>query len=337
MKARKRYITLSVIISCIIFLILDRSTAMEGAKEGLEVCIQTVVPSLFPFMFLTSVLTSIFSSSHIKHNSVICWLYQIPSGTEGVLLAGLLGGYPIGAKCVSDAVRKSGLSSSEAERMIVFCNATGPAFLFGVTSSIFPVKWIPWCLWGIHILSGLFIARLSSNTHYHITMQTTESSHSIPQQLKQTIRAMSEICGWIVLMRVGISVIHKRFLQHLPVVVTVLISGMIELSTGCFSLLQIDSMALRFVLCSVFLNFGGYCVALQTQSVSSGMNQYKYISGKCLQAILGFVMAYTVQLFAFPPGDRIHFPILFSVIISLIFIYCIYTRCITKNSCRIFR
>jgi hypothetical protein len=336
MNTGKRYLKLVPIILGLILLILDRESAIEGARKGLEICIQTVIPSLFPFMFLTSLLTAALFSLKGKHSSIICRLYKIPPGTEGILLSGLLGGYPVGAKSVADAKRQLNLSATEAERMLVFCNATGPAFLFGITGSIFTSRWIPWCLWGIHLLSGLTIARLSGNNPKSVNIRSAGHAQSIPVQLRQSIKAMSEISGWIVLMRAVISVIQKRFLQYLPLSIVVFISGILELSTGCISLIQVESIGLRFVLCALFLNFGGLCVAMQTQSVSANINQHKYLSGKCLQAILGFAIAYTVQAFAFLPEEQIHCPGLFYISIILIVLCFILSRCHTKNSCGIF-
>ena len=337
MNKGKRYLKLIPVIVGLILLILDGTSAIEGARDGLEVCVQTVIPSLFPFMFLTSLLTASLSSPQNRHSSIICRLYKISPGTEGILLAGLLGGYPGGAKSVADAKRQSDLSSTEAERMLVFCNATGPAFLFGITSSIFPHQWIPWCLWGIHLLSGITMARLSGNKPQSVTIRSTGAIPSVPLQFRQSIRAMSEICGWIILMRAVISVIQKRFLQFLPVSIIIFISGILELSTGCISLIQVKSIGLRFVLCALFLNVGGLCVAMQTQSVSAGIRQRQYILGKCLQAMLGFILAYTVQAFAFPPEEQIHWPILFHITIIVAGLCFVLSRYNAKNSCGIFQ
>ena len=84
-------------------LILDGKTAIEGAHNGLEVCFHTVIPSLFPFIFLSSLLTGSLTGGTLIHSNPLRRLFRIPNGSEAILLTGLLGGYPIGAKCVNEA------------------------------------------------------------------------------------------------------------------------------------------------------------------------------------------------------------------------------------------
>ena len=336
MNSDKRFLKLVPAVFCIALLIFDGNAAIEGAREGLNICFQTVIPSLFPFLFLSSLLSGSLSTPHSKCNHAICRLYHIPRGTEGILLSGLLGGYPVGAKCVAEATEQSRLSSNEAERMIVFCNATGPAFLFGITGSIFTQKWVPWCLWGIHLLSGLYTARLSSTTYHNTTVVADPKPKSLPQQLRQSIRAMSEICGWIILMRTGMSVAFQLCLWRFPKPLIIFLSGMLEISNGCISLMQIEKTGLRFVLCAIFLNFGGLCVALQTQSVSTGISHRKYLPGKCIQAMCGLILAYIVQAFAFSKEEQIHLPYVFYFAVAIIGIHFIYSRTKSKKSCGIF-
>lgn len=336
MSFNKHYLKLIPVTCCLVLLIIDTDTAMNSAREGLSICIQTVIPSLFPFLFLSSLLSAFLTVPHRKHNQTICRLYHIPNGTEGILLSGLLGGYPVGAKCVAEATEQTGLSTEDAKRMIIFCNATGPAFLFGIIGTVFIEKWVPWCLWSIHLLSGIYVARLSSAPNQHLTCISRTKPKPLPQQLQQTIRAMSEICAWIILMRIGTSVVFKFCPRQLPKNITIFLSGIFEISNGCISLMQVENIGLRFVLCAIFLNFGGLCVALQTRSVASKIPQHKYIPGKCIQAMLGLVLAYIIQTFAFSKEEQVHLPYVFISSLVLICVHFVYSRSRNKKSCGIF-
>ena len=335
MNSSKRLSTLIFVGFCLVILILFGNTAIEGAKNGINICLQTVIPSLFPFLFLSSILTGSLSATGHQRSSVVCRLYSIPKGSQGILLTGLLGGYPVGAKCVGDAVSQSKLSPADAERMIVFCNAIGPSFLFGMIGSIFTQNWVPWCLWCIHLLSGIYVARLSGTSDLSVVQIVTSHTQSIPQQLKQAIRVMSEICSWVILMRIVITVLRQLCLYHLPAFSLVLITGILEISNGCIALTEVGNIGLRFILSAVFLNFGGLCVALQTLSVSGGIKQRYYLPGKILQALFGFVVAYIVQRFAFPHGDQIHLPLAFHVILIFVASLYIYSRVRMKKRCGI--
>ena len=84
-------------------LILDTKTALIGAKDGIELCITTVIPSLFPFFVLSGVITSSISEKKIPALSIFCRWMKIPDHALPLMLVGLLGGYPIGAKTAAPA------------------------------------------------------------------------------------------------------------------------------------------------------------------------------------------------------------------------------------------
>ena len=331
MKSRKELRTLIPAALGIAVLILDGSTAINGARTGLELCLQTILPTLFPFLFLSSILTSSLSVTNQKCGRVLCLLYGIPRGSEGILLTGLLGGYPVGAKCIGEAVVARQLSNEDGERMLVFCNAAGPAFLFGITGSIFSQRWVPWCLWGIHLLSGLCVARLLHKDAINAVKPISMPRPSITLQLRGSIRVMGEICGWVILMRTIITVAQKWCLCYLPVPLQILAAGILELSNGCISLAQVQNPGLRFLLCSVLLGFGGLCVLLQTRSVASVVSQRKYLPGKCLQAMISFITAYTAQYLIFDTNQRVSFPWLLFIAILTLCVIIIYLQIKQKN------
>ena len=306
-------------------LILDGGTAIEGAKSGLDVCIQTVLPSLFPFIFITSILSPALSAVKIKGNSFLSRLYGIPNGAEGILLSGLLGGYPIGAKCIDEAVAAGELSLPDGERMLPFCNAAGPAFIFGIIGSIFEERWIPWCLWGIHLLSGLCIARLFKYESHRSINKVPADTTPITSQLRRSVKVMSEICGWIILMRTVIAIAQKWCLWYMPAPLQILISGILELSNGCIALMNVSNTGLQFLLSSVFTGFGGLCVALQTGSAASNLRRGLYLPGKILQGMISFIIAYIVQLFTFRDAQQVHLPWLFYPTLLSLIAVCIYS------------
>ena len=115
--AVKRYLASAGWAFAMLVLILDGQTAMAGAAEGLALCMKTLIPSLFPFFLLSAMLTSSLSGG-------------------GLLLTGLLGGYPLGAANAARAYRARQLDRAEAERMAVLCNCAGPSFLFGVVGPV---------------------------------------------------------------------------------------------------------------------------------------------------------------------------------------------------------
>ena len=70
-----------------------------------------------------------------------------------------------------------------------------------------------------------------------------------------------------------------------------MITGLLELANGCCSLSSIDSVSVRFVLCSGMLAFGGVCVTMQTISVVNGLSVKYYFVGKGLQTVFSLLLA----------------------------------------------
>lgn len=258
-------------------LILDNQSAIDCVTEGIQLCIHAVIPALFPFFVLSSILVS--------------------SCDGNLLLAGLLGGYPVGAKTVSEAYIGGRLSKTEAERLLPICNQCGPAFIFGMTATLFQDVRICFALWGIQLLSVLLMAWIiPKGTATHLS---TVEPHPISwsEALHKAIRAIASVCGWIILFRLLIRFLQRWFLWYLPLSYQVTISGLLELTNGCTALHQITDDRLRFAICVSIICFGGICVTMQSFSVMHDeLNRFKYFLGKLLQVSLAIILTSLLQM-----------------------------------------
>ena len=285
-------------------LILDSKTALTGAKEGLELCIATVIPSLIPFIFLSILLTSTMIGRRIPFLQPLCRLYRIPSGTESLLIAGFLGGYPVGAQCLNQAYASRQVTNRDARRMLAFCNNCGPAFLFGMSAGLFDQWWMPWVLWLIHIISALLVACCIPAGFRTAENGQDSSPITISQGLDRAIRVMTSICGWVLVFRILIAILQRWLFLRLPQVLQITIIGLLELSNGCIELYKIGNPGMRFLLCSLLLGFGGLCVTMQTFSVTQKLDRKLYFPGKLVQCCISFLLSYAVHTICFPIGQR---------------------------------
>jgi len=130
----KKTLTLIFIILFGIFLVLHPDVSCLGVKEGFEICFGTLVPSLFPFVFFASfminsgaanILGKIFAKISEK-------IFFLPPETAPVIFLSMIGGFPVGAKGISELFEKKIINSKQAERMLKFCVNAGPAFILGV-------------------------------------------------------------------------------------------------------------------------------------------------------------------------------------------------------------
>lgn len=265
----------------IMILILDSKSGLSGASEGIELCIQTIVPSLFPFFFFSSMLTHAFVGSPMHILRPLGKLFHIPPGGESLLIASFLGGYPVGAQCVAEACKNGQLSNSAAERMLSFCSNAGPSFLFGIVSLMFSDHRIPWILWAIHIVTAWIVSQLFMEENTLILPEKTDVS--ITAAMASSIKIMASVCGWVILFRVILSFMERWVFWLVEKPVQVILTGIVELSNGCCSLLDVSNPDQRFIICSGMLALGGICVTLQTASVTKGLKLRFYYIGKLLQ------------------------------------------------------
>lgn len=247
-------------------LILDGKTAMAGAAEGVTICIQTLIPNLFPFFLLSAMLTSSLSGG-------------------GLLLTGILGGYPVGAGNVAQAYRAGQLSKAEAERLLVLCNCAGPSFIFGVIVPVMGRIEYGFLIWGAYLLSILALRLILPKT------RVAGFSKPLPlqQALWSSLRAMAGVCGWVILFRVLLSILDRWVLWLLPQWGRVALYGVVELSNGCLALTGLDPEAAA-VTAAGFVAFGGICVMLQTASVADGLSLKHYFPGKVFQSAVSMLI-----------------------------------------------
>ncbi len=288
----------------IMLLILDSRTALAGAQAGIELCIYSVIPSIFPFIVLTGMLSSVVCGVNLRFLYPLGKLLGIPKGSEGLFLTGILGGYPTGALAVHQAWQNGQLARNDARRMLAFCSNAGPAFLFGILGSKFPEVGLLWLLWGIHILSAIFVGMLLPGKSNETGSFSPVSTPTLTQSVKSAVVTMGCICGWILLFRVILAFCDRWFLWLLPKSAQVGFYGLLELANGCSALGDVASMGARFILCSAVLAFGGICVLMQTASVTGNLGLGLYLPGKVLQTLFSILLSYLVQWICFPNPEK---------------------------------
>lgn len=275
----------------ILMLIFDSRTALEGMTEGIEICVKTVIPSLFPFFVLSILLTGSMGNKGIPFLKPLGKLCGVPEGAEGLLLLGFLGGYPVGAQAVTQAWSEGRLTAKQSRRLLGFCSNCGPAFLFGIVGKLFSSKKVLWLLWGIHILGALLTGCLLPDKEASGCSSVQRDPPDLSDALNRGIRIMASVCGWIVLTKCFLAFADHWVFHGLPQLLCVTVSGLLELANGCILLGTVKEEPVRFLLVSGLLSFGGFCVYLQTVSVTGELGTGWYFQGKLLHMCFGFSMA----------------------------------------------
>lgn len=277
----------------ILVLILDAKTALSGAAAGVELCIRTVIPSLFPFFFLSVMLTATLVGRALPPLRWLGRLLRLPEGAECIYITGLLGGYPVGAQNIAVACKNGQLTTRDGRRMLTFCSNPGPAFLFGIGSTVFADPSRCWLVWAMVILSSLAVGMLTPGRPQECRLAGNVHAPKLSDALRTSVITLALVCGWVVIFRVILAFADRWFLWLLAGNSRLLAYGFTELSNGCCALAQLTSEDDKIILYTVFLCFGGLCVLLQTDSVmaGSGVDPRMYLPGKLAQTAITFLLS----------------------------------------------
>ena len=96
-----------------------------------------IIPSLFPFFVLSSLVVELGLARYLGRllEGVMRPLFHVSGACASAFALGFVGGYPVGAKTAISLYEKGMCTRTEAERLLAFCNNSGPAFILGVVGA----------------------------------------------------------------------------------------------------------------------------------------------------------------------------------------------------------
>ena len=293
-------------------LILGADAAREGARTGLSLSFQMAIPALFPFFAAGSLLTDTGVTAALGR---LCarpmWrLYGLPGDAAGALVLGLTGGYPVGVQAAADLYAAGRLTREQAERLLGFCNNTGPAFIVGVCGAgVFGSVSYGLTLYGIHIFAALLTGLAMTHPGQGAPPDTGRAAVHRPPLSAALVRACEraaqtsiKVAAFITLFAVftalldacgALSVLSAaceplcRMLSLPAHAAQPLTLGALELTRGLF-LLPESGLPLRHALpaASMLLAFGGLSVWCQSASLAGTLSLRRCWIGKVLHAMI---------------------------------------------------
>ena len=300
---------IKVVISgiAIFMLIFYTEQVTKGANLSLKICATSVIPALFPFFVVSGILVN----TGIAHliGKIFTPVSQILFKTSGAgafcFVMGLLCGYPTGAKVISDMYKSGTLSKKESERLLAFCNNSGPLFIIGTVGSfMLGKKKIGIVLYIIHALSALITGVVISLFQKKPPSKTSNKIvavnllKAITKSIEDAVKSIILVCGYVVFFGSVISVLES-FIDN-PFLLS-----LAEVTTGA-KMITSSGMNEKMMLSllSASMAFGGLCVLLQVKSViaDTDLSARTYILGKSFQA----VCALTISKVYFSLNDSVY-------------------------------
>ena len=331
----KRNILPCVFVIIAICLVVFSKSNLTAATNGLTLWATCVVPSLFPFFVITNLLshTKVVSFTGKLLDRLMRPLFNVPGVGGFAFVMGLISGYPVGAKIVSD-FRENGLvTKDEGERLLAFTNNSGPLFILSsVGIGLFGDTKTGLLLLCTHVLAcitvGIILGKFSKKSDDSVKNRATNlGSNSVTfknlgevlgSSINSSISNILMIGGFVVIFSVIISILNQTHTLDLlskffnPILSFLgfdlsfakpLLSGILELTNGVnlVSNVHIKAISQNVILCAFLLGFGGFSVLLQVFSIvaKTDLSMKKYLIGKFLQGI--FAAIYTFLALKFIP------------------------------------
>lgn len=304
-------------------LVLYPEESVDAAKNGLTLCANVIIPSLFPFFVLTTLIVQLGLSNYFGRvlEPIMRPLFNVNGACATAFVLGFIGGYPVGAKAVISLYENGDCTKAEAERLLSFCNNSGPAFIFGVVGAgIFSSGKIGLLLYLAHTAASVCIGLLFRRWGSSEKMTPVHKSQAVPPRLtvaftdsvKSSFQSTINICGFVIFFTV---IIKLLFISGvLPFIAAILghlfspfgfdeqwaerfLTGLIELSSGVWTLqAAADQLQGSIAMAAFMLGWAGVSIHCQVLSFigGSGLSVRTYIIGKILHGLLSAVFVFLI-------------------------------------------
>ena len=285
--------------------------AMEAAREGLRLCYNVILPSLFPFFVLSALVVDLGLAGYIGRalEGLMRPLFNVPGACASAFALGFVGGYPVGARTALSLYQKGMCTKTEAERLLAFCNNSGPAFILGVVGAgVFASSKVGLLLYLAHAAASVCVGFLfrfykregkRRERRASPTFEAERITVAFTGAIKNSFLSTLNICAFVVFFTVVIKLLFlSGLLPGLAGVLGALLSplgfstrwaerlltGLIELTSGVWTLTGDGSTSGKLSMAAFLLGWAGLSVHCQVLSFigGSGLSVRTYIGGKLL-------------------------------------------------------
>ena len=295
-------------------LMLWPKEAMEAARDGLTLCANVIVPSLFPFFVLSSLVVELGLAGYLGKllEGVMRPLFRVGGPCASAVALGFIGGYPVGARTALSLYQKGLCTRTEAQRLLAFCNNSGPAFILGVVGAgVFASSRVGVLLCLAHALASVCVGvlfrfypgdgkgRRGGGAPAAPRFQARRFTAVFTGAVKNSFLSTLNICAFVIFFTVVLQMLvttgvlpgMARLLGLLlsPLGLTEewarrLLTGLVEISSGVWTLAGEGTFRGRLTMAAFLLGWAGLSVHCQVLSFlgDSGLSARTYLAGKLL-------------------------------------------------------
>ena len=276
---------------------------LDAARGALSLCAVTILPSLFPFFVLSILLSRLGIPRTLGQRlGFAARLFGVSGAGLTALPVGLLGGYPMGAACVSELLACGEIDENEAGRLLLFCNNSGPAFLIGaVGAGAFGSARAGFLLYAAHgsaaLLTGFLFRGPGGGSAEAKPIPAEPFTAAFPAAVRQAVSAALTVCGFVVCFSVLLGLLEAWGLPALLGLDTperrALLCGFFEIGSAVGALRGLEPSPAHLALAAAILGWGGLSVHCQTAALfcESEISLRRHALGRLCSALFSAAIA----------------------------------------------
>ena len=303
----KKHLPVLAVLALFMALVLFSGEAAAGARGGLDVCAAALAPSLLPFFTLANLLSALGLPDLLGglFGGVCTRLFRVsPDGAQAFFL-GLSGGYPLGASVVADLRRDGRVSREEAERLLAFCNNSGPAFILGAAGGIFQSAAAGLLLYVAHVLAAITVGLVFRGRGEMSSGMKPAPTPPVPfgkaltGAVSRAVSSTMTVCGYVVLFGALLGILKP--LMVLPPLPNALATGFLELGSGIAAMAGLAPTPYTLATAAFLLGWGGLSVHCQTLGVLAGtdIKCARHLAGRALCGVIAALYTFLGALALF--------------------------------------
>ena len=289
-----RNISSILCISLAILMISFGKAIKDSIYNGLLFSLTTIIPTLFPFFILSDLWTSFF---YVDPNGRICQAFEKIFRANGcaitALISGLVCGFPIGVKVLSELYREEKITKDEFEYLSGFVNNPSCAFVIsGVGAGIYKDVKIGILLYSAVLLSSIitgFIFRPKSINH-NKTKENQRQTFNFTESIKNAGLTSINVLSCIIFFSGFIGLISS-VVKNTAIINS--ISLILEVTNAVEMIFSANRLTLSYklILTAFALGFSGFSVHIQAFGfMPKEISKTKYLLMKSTQGVISSLL-----------------------------------------------
>lgn len=306
----KEFLLLAFVAIIAVALLVNAPSTMTATREAIQNCATSLVPSLMSFMIVASFVSESSCGDTIGRFIPLRLLFNLPQNCAKVVLISMFGGYPCGAKMISNMLRKNEIDTATAQRMLNFCINASPAYVISsIGIGLFGNAKIGVIIWISHISTALLIGIVFRGKP--TTEKTTCTTYpSIAQTFVKSVldstNTMIAISGFVIAFSVTLTLLKQigitTFVTNILNLLTkdgstskALFDTFFDVVVGSKTCLDCSPVT-AVVLCAGAVSFGGMSILSQIAYLLSGqkINFVRIILFRLVHAVLTATTVYII-------------------------------------------